>query len=93
MGKNKQNPEMVETAESNALPSEIVENNIVEGVVSNCEKLYIRKVPKPGSFVVCIVDAGTILQVNKKESNKDFYKVTTEAGWGGFAMCQFVTIE
>ena len=83
MSKNKQNTEMVETTES----------NIVEGVVSNCEKLYIRKVPKPGSFVVCVVDAGTILQVNKKESNKDVYKVTTGAGAEGFAMCQFVTIE
>ena len=106
MSENKQNSEITEPAENNVLPSEPAENNvlpsetaetvqkdIVEGVVSNCTKLNIRKVPKPGSDVVCVVDAGTVLQVNKKESNKDFYKVTTEAGAEGFTMCQFVTIE
>ena len=96
MSKNKQNSEITETAENNELPSETaetVQNDIVEGIVSNCTKLNIRKVPKPGSDVVCVVDAGTLLQVDQKRSNKDFYKVTTEAGAEGFAMCQFVTIE
>ena len=96
MSENKQNAEIAEPEENNVLPSETaetVQNDIVEGIVSNCKKLNIRKVPKPGSDVVCVVDAGTVLQVNKKESNKDFYKVTTEAGAEGFAMCQFVTIK
>ena len=109
MSENKQNTEIAEPAENNVLPSEIAEpaeNNvlpsetaetvkkdIVEGIVSNCKKLNIRKVPKPGSDIVCVVDAGTLLLIDQKESNKDFYKVTTEAGAEGFAMCQFITIE
>ena len=103
MSENKQNSEITEPAENNVLSSEPAENNvlssepaqndIVEGIVSNCKKLNIRKVPKPGSDVVCVVDAGTLLLIDQKESNKDFYKVTTEAGAEGFAMCQFVTIE
>ena len=96
MSENKQNTEIAEPAENNVLPSETaetVQNDIVEGIVSNCKKLNIRKVPKPGSDIVCVVDAGTLLLIDQKESNKDFYKVTTEAGAEGFAMCQFVTIE
>ena len=96
MSENKQNAEIAEPEENNVLPSETaetVQNDIVEGIVSNCKKLNIRKVPKPGSDVVCVVDEGKLLLIDQKESNKDFYKVTTEAGWGGFAMCQFVTIE
>lgn len=96
MSKNKQNSEIAETAENNVTSSEsaeAVQNDIVEGIVSNCTKLNIRKVPKPGSDVVCVVDAGTLLHVDQKESNKDFYKVTTETGAEGFAMCQFVTIK
>ena len=93
MSENKQNSEITETAENNVLSSEPAQNDIVEGIVSNCKKLNIRKVPKPGSDIVCVVDAGTLLLIDQKESNKDFYKVTTEAGAEGFAMCQFVTIE
>ena len=93
MSENKQNSEITEPAENNVLSSEPAQNDIVEGIVSNCKKLNIRKVPKPGSDVVCVVDAGTLLLIDQKESNKDFYKVTTEAGAEGFAMCQFVTIE
>ena len=96
MSENKQNAEIAEPEESNVLPSETAEtaqNDIVEDIVSNCKKLNIRKVPKPGSDIVCVVDAGTLLLIDQKESNKDFYKVTTEAGAEGFAMCQLVTIE
>ena len=109
MSENKQNAEIAEPEENNVLPSEITEtaennvlssetaepaqNDIVEGIVSNCKKLNIRKVPKLGSDIVCVVDAGTLLLIDQKESNKDFYKVTTEAGAEGFAMCQFVTIK
>ena len=109
MSENKQNAEIAEPEENNVLPSETAEpaennvlssetaepaqNDIVEGIVSNCKKLNIRKVPKPGSDIVCVVDAGTLLLIDQKESNKDFYKVTTEAGAEGFAMCQFVTIK
>ena len=93
MSENKQNSEITEPAENNVLSSEPTQNDIVEGIVSNCKKLNIRKVPKPGSDIVCVVDAGTLLLIDQKESNKDFYKVTTEAGAEGFTMCQFVTIE
>ena len=96
MSKNKQHSEITEPEENNEVPSETaetVQNDIVEGIVSNCKKLNIRKVPKLGSDIVCVVDAGTLLLIDQKESNKDFYKVTTEAGAEGFTMCQFVTIK
>ena len=45
MSENKQNSEITEPAENNVLSSEPAQNDIVEGIVSNCEKLNIRKVP------------------------------------------------
>ena len=55
MSENKQNAEIAEPEENNVLPSEtaeIVQNDIAEGIVSNCKKLNIRKVPKQSSDIV-----------------------------------------
>ena len=71
--------------------TEEVKDDTVIGIVSNCEKLRIRE--KPNGDVLTVVDAGSEIMIDEKESTEEFYKVTTETGIDGYAMRQFVTIK
>lgn len=80
-------PEVVETVE--ATP-------IVFGVVTNCTRLYIRKKPAKtddSADVVCIVNAGTKLDIDETYKNKSWCKVMTPDGKEGFCMKEFITIK
>lgn len=61
------------------------------GVVENCVRLNVRKEPKSNAAVLKIIDAGTEVVVID-EPTDDFYKVQV-AGYTGFCMKEFITIE
>lgn len=95
---NSVNEESVETSivnESSTLDEAIEESKKVSiyGVVVGCEKLNVRKRAETGSPVLCVIESGSSVEVDKKESTKDFYKVKTSKGIEGFCMKKFVKIQ
>lgn len=63
------------------------------GIVSDCEKLNIRKVPTRNSQIVTIVPVNTELMVDLANSTSDWYSICTSSGIEGFCMKQYVTIQ
>lgn len=65
----------------------------VTGIVTDCLRLNIRKEPRRYADVVCVVDALAKVTVNLDKSTEDWYRVTTEKGFGGYCMKKFVTVK
>lgn len=63
------------------------------GIVTNCNKLNVRKEPYLGAEITCEIIRGTELIINGKESSDEFYKVYTISGINGFCMKKFVGVE
>lgn len=63
------------------------------GVVVNCERLNVRSQPSPMANVVCTIECGEKLAIDKPESTDLFYKVYAEIGAEGYCMKQFIEIE
>lgn len=78
-----------------------VENNEVEnvihyndGVVSGCEKLYVREKGTKESKDLCIITKGSEVKVDLTDtSSEEFYKVVTPTGVEGYCMKKFITIK
>lgn len=63
------------------------------GVVSGCTKLNIRKNPSPDSEILCAVNDGSKLMIDVEKSTLEWCAVCTEAGFEGFCMKAYVTVE
>ena len=63
------------------------------GVVIDCDRLNIRTQPSPMAAVVCTVERGEKLAIDKSESTDLFYKVYAEIGAEGYCMKQYIEIE
>ena len=81
-------------AESKPSEESVTENVEVEtevetktydlGVVSGCKKLRVRSEPRFGTNVVCEIDQGTRVMIDRSQSTFDYYKIYTESGIEGF---------
>ena len=70
------------------------EEKTVIGVVSNCNKLNVREnAQKKVDNVLCIVEVGDELVIDKKKSTNAWYFVTTATGVSGYCMKEFVTVS
>ena len=76
--------EEVETEE----PEE--EESIFVGTVTNCKKLNIRETPSLQGKVLCVLEEGSELMVDKTESTDEWYKVYLESGISGFCMKDYI---
>ena len=63
------------------------------GVVVNCDRLNVRTQPSPMANVVCTIERGEKLAIDKGASTELFYKVYAEIGAEGYCMKQFIEIE
>lgn len=63
------------------------------GVVVDCDRLNVRTQPSPMASVVCTVERGEKLAIDKGESTDLFYKVYAEIGAEGYCMKQYIEIE
>ena len=66
---------------------------VVYGTVVNCKNLNIRKRPTQKSEVIQIIEADSMVQVDKSKSTADFYKVCTATGAEGYCVKQYVKIQ
>ena len=79
------------------LTEELVEENpveepttIVNGVVTNCLGLRLRK--EPNGTIISWLDAGDEVLVDTLQSTDEWYKVYTKDDLDGFCMKEFITI-
>lgn len=63
------------------------------GIVDNCFKLNIREKPSCESNIISVVNADTVLTVNKSKSVKDWFHITTMTGSSGYCMKKYITIK
>lgn len=87
-------------AESKPSEESVTENVEVEtevetktydlGVVSGCKKLRVRSEPRFGTNVVCEIDQGTRVMIDRSQSTFDYYKIYTESGIEGFCNKSYV---
>lgn len=71
---------------------EVNEPSTVEGFVSGCNRLNVRKEPQTNAPVVCVIDSDSTVIIDEDESTDSFYKVYTETGAEGYCMKNFITI-
>lgn len=69
------------------------EDRHLNGLVANCQKLYVRKRPEPTAVPVGVIDEGTKVTIDSRRSTEDFYRVTVENGVYGYCMKQFIEVE
>ena len=68
---------------------------LVDGIVSNCELLNIRKESSKDAEVLCTIGVNTMVKVDltvDKEA-EEFYKIVTPNGVKGYCMKKFITIN
>jgi ribulose 1,5-bisphosphate synthetase/thiazole synthase len=66
----------------------------VTGIVTNCSKLRVRKTPNANADnVICEIDANSEVIIDETKSTNEFYKVCTGAGFEGFCMKRFITVQ
>lgn len=68
---------------------------LVDGIVSNCELLNVRKESSKDAEVLCTIGVNTMVKVDltvDKEA-EEFYKIVTPNGVEGYCMKKFITIN
>lgn len=67
----------------------------VYGVVCNCERLNVRKMPEasPETEVLCVLEKGERVLIDEAKSTDEWFGVCTESGIDGFCMKDFIRIE
>ena len=63
----------------------------VEGFVSGCKRLNVRKKPSINSDVVCVIDDGTEVLVIKSDSTNEWFEVIAANGEKGYCMKKYIT--
>lgn len=88
--------EPVELDENDIITIDNVEDTILTGVVTGCNKLYVRKHPSVTTQSEClgIIDEGTEVTIDMDSgTTNDFYKVTTRDGLNGYCMKKYINIK
>ena len=71
---------------------EPVVESVVEGVVTNCDQMYVRSEASVDSEPLGTIKKNTKVRIYESESTNDFYSVCTETGLEGFCMKKFISI-
>lgn len=83
----------------NNKPAKVEEDEIVEvpkaitGIVVDCAKLNVRKLPFTSADVRCVIKMGDKVVIDKDGSTDLFYKVCTATGVEGYCMCKYIEIR
>ena len=93
--------EKVETEELSEVSQTNVEDNsehikkeLIYGIVSNCEKLNIRRQTSINpTNVVCIINKGDKVRIIDKYAAPNWYKICTNVGIEGYCMAEFIELK
>lgn len=81
---------VIELTEELAEEIPVEESTIVNGVVTDCVHLRLRR--EPSGNVIALLDAGDEVLVDTLQSTDKWYKVYTKDDLDGFCMKEFITI-
>ena len=81
---------VIELTEEQVEEIPVEESTIVNGVVTDCVHLRLRREPS-GKFIA-LLDAGDEVLVDTLQSTDKWYKVYTKDDLDGFCMKEFITI-
>lgn len=70
----------------------VVEDDIKDGVVIECENLNIRKEGKADAAILKVIPVGTEVAIDMKDNTTDFYNVILKDGTEGFAMKKYIKL-
>ena len=73
--------------------NEAVANEICIGVVSDCDRLNVRKTPSRNALVVAEIDVDTEVMIDLDNSTAGWYNICTATGVEGFCMKDFITVN
>ena len=65
----------------------------IEGYVTDCLKLNIRKEPSLNADILCEVPVNAKLAIAPDTSSEEWLSVVTETGVNGFCMAKYVNIK
>lgn len=65
----------------------------MKGVVDTFGEAIVRDKPSVFGDLVCFLKNGTVVEIDEKASNKDFYSICTSAGVEGYCLKMYLTIE
>lgn len=91
--------EAVEETVLDTVEEEVVETTIekepeyLEGTVSGCSKLNIRKTPDANGVILGVEPVGTYVTVFPDESTEAWYRVVTDSQLDGYCMRKFISIK
>lgn len=89
--------QMTNQVENIEAPVEEVKQEVVlvDGVVSGCELLNVRKESSKDAEVLCIIGVNTTVKVDLTvdKETEEFYKIVTPNGVEGYCMKKFITIN
>lgn len=74
-------------------PVENVQNDEVVGVVTNCQRLNVRKEPDADSEVVTVISQLEEVVIDTNRSTEEWYAVCLVSGIEGFCMKKFIVIN
>lgn len=70
-----------------------VAKTLIDGVVTDCMRLYVRKDPSADGEVVTVIDCLSKVMVDMDASTDEFYKVCTASGAEGFCMRKYIALK
>ncbi len=74
-------------------PEDEAPAELLEGNVTNCIKLNIRKEPNLKAPILCEVALNAVLAIDSEKSNNEWLHVFTDTGIDGFCMAKYVNIK
>lgn len=89
-------PEIAPVVEAPVIDAPVVESEPdVEtvhhiGHVVGCTRLNVRKAPKPRAEIICEINCGDKVEIDKDQSTVDFYKICTVSGIEGYCVKTYI---
>ena len=84
----------IETVEVEDLVETEEKEETLVGFVFGCEELNVRKAPvKDPKNIACTARKNSLLVIDLKESNGEWYSVVTESGIKGYCMKKYVRVS
>jgi hypothetical protein len=74
-------------------PNGANEPEVVTGTVVGCRRLNVREQMNTEAEVLCVLRAGTVVQVVADEVHDDWYHVFTSTGIEGFCMKKYISVN
>lgn len=65
----------------------------MKGVVDTFGEAIVRDKPSVFGDLVCLLKNGTVVEIDEKASNRDFYSICTPAGVEGYCLKMYLMIE